>query len=175
MVAMQIALDAPQRVASVVTIGAPAQIAGNAVVNASLAALTWWMFRHDVAWMLDKGARQMRCSPAAKRYLLENGASMDKDELRRVWAGVVAFGVRSRLSEMQPPVLVIAGSRDANFRRARSAAAQMPNARFACIEGAGHITNRDVPARVNALIDEWLEREARDEVVRPDRQTDSHG
>lgn len=78
-----------------------------------------------------------------------------KDELR--WGGVKT-NYTGRLSEICQPVLQVHGSRDAGVpvKCAQRAAEQLPNGRLEIIEGAGHWTQRDEPARFHQLLIDFL-------------------
>jgi pimeloyl-ACP methyl ester carboxylesterase len=66
----------------------------------------------------------------------------------------------SRLGEIRAPTLVLVGEHDhADFRRiARVYADGIAGAEFAVVPGAGHVSNMEAPAWVNARIEEFLAR-----------------
>lgn len=66
--------------------------------------------------------------------------------------------LRPRLAEIRAPTLFIQGDRDLGVKpeHTRKAAQLVPGARFELLEGNGHWPNRQSPARVNALVAEFL-------------------
>lgn len=75
-------------------------------------------------------------------------------------AALEAFDLTARLSRIQAPTLLIAGSRDVVARPARQAALgrSLPNARYRSIEGAGHIGFLTHRVEVARLVRSFLAR-----------------
>jgi len=73
------------------------------------------------------------------------------------WAGVKT-NYTPRLGEIQAPVLLVHGSRDAGvpLKYAQRAVGILPNAHLEVFEGAGHWTHRDQLKRFNGLLLEFL-------------------
>lgn len=68
------------------------------------------------------------------------------------------FDLRHALPGIAVPTLVLAGTADPNAPAAgmERMAAQIPGARFAAVEGAGHLLHLERPAEFNALLDGFL-------------------
>lgn len=87
-------------------------------------------------------------------------------------AGVARFGrhvaglappVIDALPEIKAPALVVVGAEDkAYLRAAEVMAAKLPQSRYECIEGAGHIVNIEATDTFNGLVLEFLEQIAPD-------------
>lgn len=159
LVAEQFVIDYPDRVSSVVTMGAAYDAAPNFALKVFGNLLTARIYRK-----LAKGggeylgtmAQRWTKDAAVKKYLYEDGRTMNPDEFHRLWDGVMLFRVGDRLPTVQTPFLVLAGARDFNLRQARQSAKLIPGARFELIPDAGHIVNRDQPDLVNKQLDGWL-------------------
>lgn len=67
---------------------------------------------------------------------------------------------RDALARLPMPVLSLTGANDSAWRRecARELAAIVPHGEHALIEGAGHLSNIDQPARFNSLVSDFLRR-----------------
>ena len=66
--------------------------------------------------------------------------------------------LRSRLSAIQAPTLVVKGPRDAYCPPAwsREIAARIPGARYVEIPGTGHCSHVSMPGRFNAVVTDWM-------------------
>ena len=62
-------------------------------------------------------------------------------------------------AELPMPALVVCGEADRLTPpdRSREMAALLPHARLEIVPGAGHLLTMEAPARVNALLLDWLE------------------
>jgi 3-oxoadipate enol-lactonase len=65
---------------------------------------------------------------------------------------------RALFASIRTPVLVVAGIEDTTFPVAetRAMADAIPGARFVVLDDAAHLAALEVPAEVNALIDDFL-------------------
>jgi len=69
--------------------------------------------------------------------------------------------LHERLAAIDRPALVVAGELDPiGADRARTVAAAIPGARFACVAGAGHAPHRETPAAFRRLVLEFLQETA---------------
>ena len=68
------------------------------------------------------------------------------------------FDLRSDLSRIVVPTLVLAGTKDPNAPAPamERMAARIPGARFVALEGVGHLAHIERPPRFNAALDEFL-------------------
>lgn len=131
MVATQIALDHPDRVASLVLSGS--QIAPNPALMA---------VQRTVVRLLPERV--------ATRY------GLAKENWLATLQAIAAVDVRTRLPEITVPTLVLCGSRDvANLPASRQLAAAVPEARLQVIRGAGHEWNLQFPDRFNSVIGDF--------------------
>jgi 3-oxoadipate enol-lactonase len=72
---------------------------------------------------------------------------------------IVTFNALAILAEISAPTLLIAGSKDTNAPAPtmEKMAARIPGARFALIEGAGHLANLERPSMFNALLSSFID------------------
>jgi pimeloyl-ACP methyl ester carboxylesterase len=163
MVALHAALQAPDRVAALVLVGASAraddadlrQLRADAIehfeqgdvepflrANAMLVlhprqAADPAMLEAYLAMVLRAGAAQL---------VAQNRAVMDRPDLR------------PQLAALRCPVLLMVGETDAVTPpdHAREIAGAVPGATLHVIDGAGHLPTIETPERVNALLRPWL-------------------
>jgi len=71
---------------------------------------------------------------------------------------LVTFNRRDALQTITQPCLLIAGDEDKNApaRTMQKMADSLPDARYHCIEGAGHLINLEAGVECNALIEKFL-------------------
>lgn len=113
-----------------------------------------------------------RAMATAARIERDGPAALGADASRHADANGVARAARGILTQQDAsvidslpsvtvPVLVVVGSEDAAFRGAADyMAAKIPGAALAVIEGAGHVSNVDQPARFNEVVTGFLARVA---------------
>jgi len=90
---------------------------------------------------------------AARRALAGVPSHTLKDTLR----AVARLDLRPRLACVTSPTLVLCGGDDRhNLPLGRDLAAVLPDARFAVVEGGGHVANLDAPDAFTSLVDEFL-------------------
>jgi 3-oxoadipate enol-lactonase len=77
-------------------------------------------------------------------------------------AAIKLSGLRARVAQIRVPALFVVGDQDAALpvELMRAMQAEVPNARFAEIEGAGHLANVEQPERFNAALLDFLGRTA---------------
>lgn len=87
-------------------------------------------------------------------------ASVPEDAYRAALECLVTFDRREALAQLRVPALLVAGEYD---RQAPAAvmermAARMPDARFACVAGAGHLLPLERPRELAAVVSDFLRR-----------------
>lgn len=128
MTATQLALDAPERVASLVLSGS--QIRPNPVMMAIQRTI-------------------VRALPER----VATGLGMTKAQWLGALAVVAATDVRDRIGAIGVPTLVLCGRRDvANLPAARAIAEAIPGASLQVIPGAGHPWNEQQPERFSSTL-----------------------
>ena len=91
--------------------------------------------------------------PAARAALSGVESRTLKDTLR----SVASLDLRPRLASVTCPTLVLCGVDDRhNLPLSRELAAALPDARFALVDGGGHVANLDAPAAFTSLVEEFL-------------------
>lgn len=87
-------------------------------------------------------------------------ASVPEESYRAALACLPTFDRREALAQLRVPVLLVAGERD---RQAPAAvmermAGRMPDARFVCVPGAGHLLPLERPKELAAAVSDFLRR-----------------
>lgn len=85
-------------------------------------------------------------------------AASDKRQMIAVSRAIQSFDIRARLPEIQAPTLVIVGDHDwtAPVRQSEQLATELPHAKLAIIEGAGHTIVWTHEQNLIDLIPPWL-------------------
>lgn len=96
--------------------------------------------------------------PAVRGEVVETMARIDPDAYRIGAEAVWLADQRDRAREIDVPTLVVCGAEDKVTPPAlsRELAALIPGARYAEIEGAGHISNLEKPEEFNSVLDAFL-------------------
>ncbi len=152
-VALQIALDYPERTAGLILIATGARLAVhpdilNGLLPETLKAvqlLVNWQWADGFDEALESGfARLMQIQPA----LLHADYTATND-----------FDVRERLGEIHTPTLVIGGTADrmTPLRYSEYLRDHIPNAQLIVIDGGGHMLTLEQPQPVGAAIKTFLE------------------
>lgn len=166
MLALEHAVRRPGEVASLTLIGTTPAFGGrdNSFKTAFLKA------RMEP---LERGLSMAEIAKETAPHIVGPGASPDVvDEVARIlgrvrettWRAIleclVTFDRRADLARVTQPCLLIAGENDSNApaRTMEKMAANLPDAAFHVMKGAGHMINQEVPERVNALIRDFLRR-----------------
>ena len=157
-VAMQVALDAPERVAGLVLLDTAARIRdrdawearrdevrnGGLASGADAVVGRWWpASSHAVE---RRGYRNLLLRTPVAGYLGACAALRDAD-------------LRPRTSDVTAPALVLCGAEDTATPPAlvQALAASLPDARYVEIAGAGHLPCLDRPAEVAAHVASFME------------------
>jgi 3-oxoadipate enol-lactonase len=85
-------------------------------------------------------------------------AAVPEASYRAMMLALVGFDLRAALPGIAVPALVLAGSKDANAPAAMMArmAERIPGARYACLDGVGHLAPLERPEEFNAALDRFL-------------------
>ncbi|RKP53273.1 alpha/beta fold hydrolase [Pararobbsia silviterrae] len=162
MVAMQLALDYPDRVDKLIVANSQASFAMpelESVVDGWIklfAQPEGPLKRFEATWpaMLNGAFRES----AAGRAAFESWSLLAKRtsgaSLSHIARGMRYFDVSERLAEIRQPTLVVAGDEDRLFpvQNVRSISESIPNAEFELIQGAAHISSLDSPDAFNRLL-----------------------
>jgi len=166
MVALQMAVDRPDRVAGLIVANTRSSFSDPEMV----AMADGWIavFEQEQGPLKRLAATWPRLGNAAFRESAAGRAGYDVwarilarlpgASLSQVARGMTRFDLRGRLAAIAVPTLVIAGEQDLLFRadEAREIASEIPSARLAVIAGAGHLSNMDSPDQFNCLMLEFL-------------------
>lgn len=121
--------------------------------------------KQGVGQRLVEWVHGQRTSPAQRQQYLNHFLSVDTDVLVGDWLACDRFDVMQRLSEIQAPTLIIAGSQDqmTPVKFASFMAAEIADADLTIIDGAGHMIMLEQPAIVTSAIAGFLGRLKRTE------------
>lgn len=164
MVAQEIAIAAPERVASLVlsatspAFGPPGGDWQKRFLAERLAPLERGLTPADLAAEVIAGLVGEGADAAGVRAAVAAMGRVAPATYRAALRCLVAFDRRDSLAAIAAPALVLAGARDALAPPAMMArmAARIPGARFATIAGAGHLANLERPAAFNAALGAFL-------------------
>jgi pimeloyl-ACP methyl ester carboxylesterase len=171
LVALQAALEHPERVAALVLVGAP--------VYAGRAPPAWLRPLLHTPQMDRVGPllmRQLGSQPGLSLYTSQwaDPERIDQEDIdafrltfrvddwdRALWEVTKASrvpDVAARLSEVRVPALVVAGSQDQIVPPAESErlARELPESTLALMEGCGHVPHEECPAEFGAVVGGWL-------------------
>jgi 3-oxoadipate enol-lactonase len=168
MVAQQLAVAAPERVAGLVV----ANSRPEADTPELREAVSGWIAlleqpdgprkRLAATWpiLVNAAFRESPTGAAAYEAWAAVLARIPGASLGNVARGMTAFNVVERLAGVRAPTLVVSGEEDRLIPPAasRAIAERIAGAAFHVIPGAGHISNLDSPAAFNGLMLDFLER-----------------
>ena len=161
MVTLQLALDAPDLVRSLVVANSPADVRLH----------TW----HDVWFYLSRrlavqmlGMRRVGRLLAGRLFPRDDQESLRETFVER-WAAndeqayvgavdaIMGWSVQDRLSEIEAPALIVSSEHDYTPVSVKNQmVAEMPTARLAVVPGARHALPVEKPEAFNALLSEFL-------------------
>jgi pimeloyl-ACP methyl ester carboxylesterase len=154
-IALQMALDAPERVAGLILIG------GSARMRVSPALLEDTLNNTEgVVQFIAKHGYSQNASEKIKEFGGKNLRAIPARVLHGDYLACDAFDVRNDLEHISAPTLII-GSREDQMVPAKfveSLAAGLPNAEVHWIERAGHMIPVEAPEEAAALMQDWLTR-----------------
>lgn len=157
-VTLQLALDAPERVASVTALCTGARIGTTeswreraATVRASGTGAV--VTASAARWF---GPGFIEREPAVAAALLDGLAATDAESYAGACEALATFDVVDRLPQITAPVLAIAGSADAPTppESLRTIAEQVTDGHLVVLDGVGHLAPAEAPAEVARLIGE---------------------
>ncbi|GIW40624.1 MAG: 3-oxoadipate enol-lactonase [Candidatus Binatia bacterium] len=159
MVALELALDFPTTVASLVLADTAAGIPDEWAETAR-AALEFIerSSMEEVARERITAAFSRRVDPDLRDYVIGQVASNDKQAYLHAARAAFRFDARDRLGELAVPTLVLVGEEDTVTPPVLSEflAGAIPGARLARLAGCGHITNLEDPGTFNRTLGEFL-------------------
>lgn len=164
MVAQEVAHRYPERVAALVLIGTTPSFGGRdetfkeKFLQARLAPLDAGETMQTLA---PQFVPQIVGRAAGDAVIAAATASMSvvgNDAYRATIECLVTFNRRAELAQLSMPSLLIAGGEDNNApaRTMQKMAETMPDARYHCIESAGHLINLEAGPACNALIHDFV-------------------
>jgi 2-succinyl-6-hydroxy-2,4-cyclohexadiene-1-carboxylate synthase len=163
-VALHVALAHPARVQRLFLVGATAGIADELEREARRAEDAQLAAELESSQDVAAFARRWAAQPLLRRQPPDVAAAAHEDRLRNEPAGLAAAlrGIGAgaseplwaRLGELRMPVVLIAGERDAKYRKlAERMAAMIARAEVLIVPATGHAVHLEAPAIVAAAID----------------------
>ncbi len=166
MVALEMALEQPNRVASVVVANSQSSFTGSdmtALVDGWIALLLQEngpLVRLHATWpmLVNEAFRESAGGRAAFDAWALVAATVQGSSLSYVARGMNQFDLRRRLSAIRVPVLAIAGEHDHLFSPDASVeiSREIVGSSYAMIQGAGHLSSLDSPDQFNRLVLDFL-------------------
>jgi len=97
-------------------------------------------------------------APEGRALAIEVMSAVPAETYRAAVRCLVTFDERASLAGIAVPTLCLAGEKDPNAPAAvmERMAAKIPSSRYACLMGAGHLPNLEVPAAFDAAIVDFL-------------------
>jgi 3-oxoadipate enol-lactonase len=113
----------------------------------------------DIAERIVEGVEGPNIAPEALEALIDSHRRLHKDGYIAAMRAVTGFTAFPDFAAIDVPTLVLTASEDrvAPPAHAKLMADRIPGARFAAIEGSGHISNIEAPEAFNAALREFLE------------------
>jgi 3-oxoadipate enol-lactonase len=166
MVALQMALDQPDRVAGIIVANSRSSFTGpemTAMVNAWVALFLQEdgpLKRLHATWptLVKEEFRESAPGRAAFDAWARVLATVQGLSLCHVAQGMTQFDLRGRLAAIRTPALVISGEHDRLFSpdQSREISGQIAGSRCSVIPGAGHLSSLDSPDQFNRLLLDFL-------------------
>lgn len=162
-VALQMALDVPARVRSLMPVNTFARLEPDSPRHALMLAsrLVVLGLRGLPAQAEFVAARLFPKPEQAplRQLAAERIAANDVTTYRRLLFALRAFDVRDRLREIACPTLIVAGDRDSTvpIKAKQLLAANIPRARLEIVADSGHATPIDQPDVFNSLLMQFVE------------------
>lgn len=157
-VAIQVAINAGERVERIILIGAVCTNQFNNYekiilpinrFSLRLMPMSW------IAWSISVGMGSF--NPEAKAYVRKVVGSLDHDAFNRVWKAVTSMESRDGLSKITCPALILTGDHDSMTRRQQQYLHEhILNSTLVTIKNAHHGTNLDNPEQVEKEIEKFL-------------------
>ncbi len=153
-VAMQLIVDAPQRVDHAILSGP----AGGPLGRIIPLLLRVMMPLARTEFMLRQSARMLKLSPDVYEQFKQSQLRLSGVMFESIMQELDKFRVPTELSQAAVPLLVIVGQKEAglNYRNARSALQIQPGGVGRVAPGVGHGWNGENPALFNAMTRAWL-------------------
>ncbi|MEQ8298871.1 MAG: alpha/beta fold hydrolase [Nitratireductor sp.] len=113
----------------------------------------------DLAAQFIPGLVGADADPDGIRNAVSTMSRVAPQTYRDAMQALVRFDLRDRLASIGVPTLLVAGEHDkaAPAKVMERMAEKIPDARYACAAGAGHLANMERPEVFNAILAEFLE------------------
>jgi 3-oxoadipate enol-lactonase len=165
MVAQIFAAAAPERLASLCLTGTTPVFGSRdgsfqkAFVEKRLRPLDEGRTMRDLAPEMVAGLVGDDADPEGVRIATDVMARTPAEAFRASIHIIVSFNALALLDKISTPTLLIAGSKDTNApaQTMERMAARIAGARFALIEGAGHLANLERPSTFNTLLSSFID------------------
>ncbi len=156
-IALQLALDAPDRVLALVILGGGSRLrvapsilenaANEATFHLTIKTITEWSFGSDA-------------SPRLKELAAQRMGETRPTVLHGDFTACNEFDASERLTEIKKPTLILCGKEDKMTppKYSKSLHEQIPNSELIIIEDAGHMVMLEKPRKVAEAIERFVEK-----------------
>ncbi len=154
-VAMLCALRYPQRFRGLVLVATAARLHVHPDILQGVST-----DRESTGQTLVDWVHGRRATPNQRRQYLRHFLAQDADVLRGDWEACDQFDIRDRVSGIDTPTLIIAGSQDqmTPVKSTHHLAERMADADYTIVEGAGHMVMLEQPALVISAVAGFMAR-----------------
>jgi 3-oxoadipate enol-lactonase len=90
------------------------------------------------------------------RLFVEKSKNLSNASIMRCYEALAKLDITSKLTSIQIPTLVIAGTEDYAFQDSKIIAESIPNADFVSLDGLGHVTQLEDPNLFNSVVFEFI-------------------
>lgn len=164
MIALEVAVRFPELVSALVLVGTTPSFGGrddtfkSQFIKARLAPLEAGKSMRDLAPDFVPQIVGSIATPEVKAQAVASMSAVPTKSYRNIIECLVTFNRREALAQLLIPCLVIAGEEDKNApaRTMEKMAKALPNARYHCVEQAGHLINLEAGDICNRLIEDFL-------------------
>lgn len=156
--AIQLAINAPDRVEKLVLIGAPCTNKFNLYERICVPPNRACLRIMPMSWLAWSLSIALGSKPETKAYIDDVVGSMDHDYFNRAWKAVTSMESRFELPKIKCPTLILIGDRDSLTKRQQPFIHKsIAHSRLVVITNASHATNLDNPAQVREEISRFIQ------------------
>lgn len=157
--AIQLAVYAPEKVESLILIGAPCTNKFNLFERICVPVNRFCLKLMPMRWIAWSMGIALGSNPETKKYIKDVVGSINHDCFNRVWRAVTSMESRLGLTKIKCPTLILIGDHDALTRRQQPFIHQsIAQSELVVIKGANHGTNLDNPVQVRKEIRRFLQK-----------------
>lgn len=157
-IALQYALDYPDRVRALVLVGGSASRSSSydaRIEGYRTQGVPAYRPKH-IAELFAPGFVDTERGRYLADMLCEGSDKLSGDAIAHLFASFEGVGLDDRVAEIDLPVLIVNGAHDNSLTGGRNTAALIPGARHEIIPDAGHLCILERPAAFDAIVSDFL-------------------